>query len=462
MGRNAFAFTKDFNRLMEGKYMIKCKYSLFILLLSVLLIGCGNTNISNKSIYTKDPHNKSVSEAANLSKLHSSKSSVKNETYVFYDRAVQNEVELYFDKTASELNENDYKVLSELDYFIIEKPLKTLKDIPNLFPNIKYLNFNSKIILLKEEFDILKKLHKLKALSIHARPTDDLEFAKHLAYFEISYNEKDCYTEKNNLASFSVLGKDFINKNIKGTPIKYMRVRDEIDIYELVLTDEIEVGEFYSTQARTLFVSNKNSGSIECTNILDDSYMIGDFPSNKIFLEDVNFDGKKDILIDDGHFGNQQFVRFTCFLNSSEGYQDCISFSDIYNPSIDKQNKKILSSWRNWAASHSWAMYVYDGTEYVMTNCLTEELIIEETNSKEEVWQYTIEKLVNDEVQETEEFTTKDYTTEELHEKLYSENSYWALSADKWNTLFNFGKMSDFSIYGNGNINYMILDIISE
>lgn len=435
--------------------MIKTKHILTIVLLSILFTGCVNSNEkkAEESIQSKGIDNT----------YKPTKQPVKTEPYQFYDESVKSQVELYFDKKLSELNEDNYKALSELDYCIIDEPIKTLKDISNLFPNIKYLNITSNNYLSKEDCDILKSLPNLKALTIYTRPTDNLEFAKDLPYFEISYKEKDCKTDKNNLTSFYELGEDFISKNVEGTPLKYICVKDNNTVYELVVTDQIEKGEFYSTQKRFVFISNKKNERMECKFILNNEYMIGDYSDNKIILADVNFDEKKDILIEDGGFGAQQMQRFTCYLKKDGAYEECKSFSDIGNPHIDEQNKKILGSWRDGAVGYGWEMYAFDGTEFVLTDCLTKQLIYGETDKDEdEAWEYIIEKQVGDELQEMEVFTSKDLTDKEIYEKIYDENSDWALSAEKWNNLYMIDKVKGLSIYRDSYIDTMILDLISR
>lgn len=431
--------------------MMKCKFIGFIFLLFLLFTGCNNIN-AEKSEET-------VQAIGLIPVIISSKmtlmESINSEVYHFYDEAVKEEKERYFNKTVNEFSEDDFKTLSEFRCLGIKESLKTLKDIPILFPNVEYLSIILDDFLSKENSDILKNLSDLKAITIHSRPIYDLDFAKNLGYVEISYYQEDCLTEKNNLSSFSVLGKDFINENVKGNPLKFIRVADENYIYELVVTDLM--GNTIQTKERKLFISDKNSENIVCNFILDGTDVIGDSAENRIriYLADANFDGKQDILIYNGQFGNTGNINFTCFLNDGGSYERCESFSYIPNPALDSQNKKILSAWRNWAASHSWAMFTYDGTEYVMTDCVTEE----PSNSIENVWQYTIEKRVNNKMQEVEVFTTNDYTIEEIKEKIENGNKCWKSSSDNKKLL---SKEIDFGIYGNIDIDSMIFDIINK
>lgn len=51
------------------------------------------------------------------------------------------------------------------------------------------------------------------------------------------------------------------------------------------------------------------------------------------------------------------------------------TFTEIPNPAVDVENKMILSQWRNWAASHSWAEYKFQDNAYVQYRELCEEAV---------------------------------------------------------------------------------------
>lgn len=450
------------------------KRIIFIFNILILLLVCTSCNkqssINENSESSTEQSSISIKSAQSIESTSptptASPTSVPEQNdglYPFYDEAVKNTVEIYFSKEAVELTPEDFASLAEMNYFVIDGSVESLKDIPNLFPNIKYLSAETMGTFLKDDLDIIESLESLKALSLYTAPLLDTDFAKNLLYLEITYLEDESEVNKNNLGSFSVLGQSIINDNFEQSIHKIVRIIDNNEIFELVCSDYYE-NEFDYTQNRKVFVSEIRNEEIALKSILDCTANIGQYISNRLYFVDVDFDGKNDILIDNGHFGNQGFVTFTCFLNENDQYNKCDSFSNIINPSIDITNKKILTSWRNWAASHSWAMYSYDGTQYIMTDCLTEEAITsaQSSSSDEETWGYTIEQLKDGTMQEIESFTTNDYTDEQIYEKIYDEKSYWGISGDKWETIFNSGTMYDFSIYGDDSINSTILDIIGS
>ena len=167
--------------------------------------------------------------------------------------------------------------------------------------------------------------------------------------------------------------------------------------------------------------------------------------SNLLKEIDVDFNGKNDILLWLGHFGNQGYISYACYLNKGNDFIECPSFSDIRNPAVDAENHVILSSWRNWAASHSYAIYYFIDGEYIEMERLTEEQIT--TENGEKIWTWTDEIFVNGNWQVREYFTEKDYDKETIYEKVRGVNSHWGIAQDRWRTLFNNGLMLDFSIY---------------
>ena len=179
----------------------------------------------------------------------------------------------------------------------------------------------------------------------------------------------------------------------------------------------------------------------------------------------MNFDGQKDILVFQGLFGSQGAARYACFLSTGDTYETNEDFSYIMNPALDEHNKRILSTWRNHAASHSWAMFAYENGVFIETDRMTEEP--EVTGDMREdglgveiiVWKNTIERFCNGNT-ETEEYLTSNYTDDEWQSMFYVEDSFWGLYSHKWRTLHNQGQLLDWSLYSSG-IDTQIMEIIS-
>lgn len=168
-------------------------------------------------------------------------------------------------------------------------------------------------------------------------------------------------------------------------------------------------------------------------------------PSEMVVEADVNFDGNHDILICLGHFGNQGLVLYKCFLSTDTGFVLCPSFAEIANPSVDYAEQVVRSQWRNGAASHGWGIFKFINNEFIETERLTEEAVDYEAG--EPIWSWKEEVFLEGEWQTRDYYTQKDSDSKTIQNRLYGPDSYWGLDQPKWNTLFNEGKMSDFSIY---------------
>lgn len=111
----------------------------------------------------------------------------------------------------------------------------------------------------------------------------------------------------------------------------------------------------------------------------------GDYREDRMELKDINFDGIKDITLETGRYGNQGVVYdYGWIWNQNTGrYEYSPTYRDIANPSVDAEHQLVRSVWRNWAASHSWAIYRYVDGAYVMQSELTEEYIAQEDVQEE-------------------------------------------------------------------------------
>ena len=395
---------------------------------------------------------------------------------MFHDLAVKESIERYFDKSIDELTAEDFYELSRLQSFSIHAyttDVMTLRDLPELFPELRYISlafswFNEANLSL-EACAILEEMESLRAVDIYSAALPSLSFVKRLPYVSLRYPEETYMSSENNLAEASVLGQEFIESLMTGHIKEYIKVADGDRVYELIVTDyEINDGsEFDFWYEAKVFVSEKREDEYYFLYSYEVTGRIGN-ASGGLILKDINFDGQKDILVSLGHFGNQAFVKFTCFLKKNETYELNKSFSKITNPSLDMQNQQVLSTWRNWSASHSWAMYSYICGEFIETDSLTEEpekkgeMRADGLGVEIEVWRYTTEHWNNGRGNgdaEIEIYLTSDYTKDELISMFYSENSFWGLFSDKWRTLHNQGTLIGWSIYSDG-VDAQIIEII--
>jgi len=382
--------------------------------------------------------------------------------YEFHDEAVKECVERYFSKSADELTEEDFETLSALRAFSFDaygQQVKELSDLPALFPELRYVSlayswFNE-AQLSEGDCVTLGNMESLRAVDIYSDGLPSLGFAKDLPYVSLRYTEKTSLSEANNLAEASVLGRGFIESHIAGRPREYVRVADGEHVFELFVSEccsgpDDAYDEFYETK---LFVSEKRDNGYRCSS----SFVVpGRYnASGGLILTDVNFDGQKDILVLLGCFGNQAAAKYACYLCDGGTYRICESFSDILNPSVDVQNKRVLSTYRISADVHGWSMFSWAGDELLESDRLTQEP--EETGEWIEgnygveifVWKHEVDHFSGGNTR-SEVYLTCDYTDDEWIDIFYDDNSFWGLFSEKWRTLHNNGMLLDWSLYGDG------------
>jgi len=372
-------------------------------------------------------------------------------TYTFHDAAIKSSVERYLNKSANEMTTEDWDYLSRVQAFSFDPfnmNVTSLRDIPEHFPNLRYISlafswFNAAQLSM-DDCKILEEMPFLRAVDIYSNGLPSLDFAQKLSYAALRYTEEAYLSEDNNLVMVSVLGKDFIESNVNGHIKEFVKVADGERVYELIVTDS-EVQLFLSERRNSDYFFLK-------------SYPIQDrLPniSGGLIITDVNFDGYKDILVAQGYFGAQGLVKYTCYLCSDDTYILNESFSEISNPSLDITNSKVLGTWRNSAASHSWSMYSYINGAFTEIERLTQEPKILKTTKEDglevdiEIWIHTIEHFIDGNT-ESEVYPASDYTDDEWFEMFYGEDSFWGLLSDKWRTLNSHGTIMDWSIYGSG------------
>ena len=226
---------------------------------------------------------------------------------------------------------------------------------------------------------------------------------------------------------------------LSGNPVLYDRFRTDGWVFEWLISDfcnedndSLEDGVLVISLERDM----ENTQVIHVT--AEGGYGTWVSAENKFEYVDVNFDDIPDLLICTGHHGNQGLLTYYCFLQTEDGFVESPTFTDISNPSIDAEQKLILSQWRNWAASHSWAEYKCQNDTYTRYRELCEEAVWDE-DADEDIWVWT----VNDE----EVLRSDKCSDEEIFDFLYGESSEWQIVGDRWRTIYNNGPAADYSIY---------------
>lgn len=142
--------------------------------------------------------------------------------------------------------------------------------------------------------------------------------------------------------------------------------------------------------------------------------------SNLIIEKDVNFDGKKDILINKGNFGVQLLSKYNLYIQITNDFKIMEEFGEVENPGINYANKKILSSNRQSANTYNYYMYKFEKFELIMSDML-------EISFENDMYKYSIFEFENNEKQLIDE-----YITSTPSQKIYNEGTYWALDSIMW------------------------------
>ena len=159
----------------------------------------------------------------------------------------------------------------------------------------------------------------------------------------------------------------------------------------------------------------------------EDSFTLSNLGENYIPIKemDVNFDGKKDILIFKGSYGKNGYEKYACYLGSDDGITYCPSFEEICDPAISIEKKIIQGAWRNHIASRTGLAYQFiDGT-FVDVERLTWTLREDENGNEYNEW--VLERLVDGKLTVIETLSEEGMTQTEkatLRKQLESLDSY--------------------------------------
>ena len=235
------------------------------------------------------------------------------------------------------------------------------------------------------------------------------------------------------LSDDMIVGQVTVEDILQGNPILYDRFKTDGFVFEWIVSDYEDENDFL--EDGVLLISKEDdAGNTQVIHVQAEGAY--DFPvplEKKFEYMDVSFDNVPDLLICTGHHGNQGLITYYCFLQTDDGFAEAPTFTEIPNPSVDTENKLILSTWRNSGASHSWAEYKYEDNAYVLYRELCEELARYEKgqDAYKDIWVWTVNG---------EEIGRSDKLSEaEIDDLLYNENSEWGIAGDRWT--------NDYSIY---------------
>lgn len=333
-----------------------------------------------------------------------------------------------------------------------KREVSTLEDLPRYCPNLRGLEFSLyNRTLTKADQEQIGKL-PLEGLSLYmGEGYESLDLPEGLRSLALSVNLDD--GEPLPLESLLLAPADDPEGLLEGKLDQYVCLRAEGWVFELLATDfwnEETEENFWGGWECKVLVSRETDQGLRHVQTLEVQGRPNADADRSLVFADVDFDGRPDLLVWLGHFGAQGLVRYECYLQREGGFEHCESFQEIPNPSIDTENRMILSQIRNSAASHSWGKYEYRDETFVLTAYLTEEPCPESWGQEEDdlIWQWIEETLQSGEMVQNRCWRSDEYTKEEINGIIYNACSDWGLQTDRWRTIYNGGLMADFSIYG--------------
>lgn len=178
---------------------------------------------------------------------------------------------------------------------------------------------------------------------------------------------------------------------------------------------------FQESEILDIFFIDSNDG-LSFYHLEEDRYI-------PIQEKDVNFDGKDEILIFRGSYGNKGYGYYNCYFITEDGFVHCPSFDYIADPKINTE-KQLIESWScNSAVEHAGIIYEFiDGT-FVRTEQLTYTYgIFEKDGTEFVIW--ILEKRIDGQMVVVETFSEEGMTDAEkanLLEILKTFDSYYAI-----------------------------------
>ncbi len=146
---------------------------------------------------------------------------------------------------------------------------------------------------------------------------------------------------------------------------------------------------------------------------------------------DVNFDGKTDVLIFRGAYGNVCYNMYSCYLGTEDGLVHCPSFDYIADPEVNAE-KQFIRSWsRESAVEHAGSIYKFIDDAFVMTEKLSVKYDEDAAGNPFDKW--TLEQRIDGEWVVTGVFSEEGMTDaekEDLWETLKTFDSYYSLFSE--------------------------------
>ncbi len=332
---------------------------IILMLCLILLTSCTNNSENNNAVAQKSVSIQNSEAKKSISTLNSATMNIFKE-HRRVERISENFTAKFVEKNVNELNDLDYAKLRNEEYIELKDGFVDLLPFMNrIAPNVKYLKIDTGSgSFTKEHIEDLTQINQyhLDAVEIYApEGFEDISFIDRYSYVSLSFD-----SEKN---KFPRSAEDY---GLKGDIISYTKYIKDGMVYELIDSNETYKGE-YDTYIKSKMLVSKiiddegDQVKFELVQTIEPERFF-EWTSEAFYLEDVNFDGYDDIVIQIGHQGGKGTIMYSGYLYDNGEYMHNQSFSEFPYLSIDKENKKLHSWVRNSASGMSeWIVEYKDG-----------------------------------------------------------------------------------------------------
>ncbi len=316
-----------------------------LMLCLVLLTSCTNSSVNNGGV---------VFESFSIEN-----SNIDNvfKEYERFEELRTSFTAKFFNKNPADVNDLDYAKLRNEEYIELKGgDVDLLPYMNNISPSVKYLKIEKESgFFTKEDIEALTQLSQLKAVEIYASDGfEDISFIDNYLYGNLSFDSEE-YTFPKSVEDYG----------LTGDITSYTKYRKDGMVYELVDSNETYDGDYATYIKSKMFVSKiivdeSDEVEFELVQIIEPERFV--MNSEGFYLEDVNFDGYDDIVIQIGHQGARGTITYSCYLFDNGEYVHNQSFSEFPYLSMDKENKKLHSWVKNSASSETeWIVEYKDG-----------------------------------------------------------------------------------------------------
>ena len=219
-----------------------------------------------------------------------------------------------------------------------------------------------------------------------------------------------------------------------------LRINENMPLYEY--TAVIFIDEYGKEHVKQIDIVDEGSGvSIQTITLprYNDYHEV--FTKYAVYFADVTFDGNLDILVP--HHDSARYLAFSAFIWDDESMQFTYtpSFENIFNPTIDNENKRIIAySYMSGGWTGTYFIFLYGNNEFIATNSFTWEMKMVQTHSGIHWEMYCCEMRGDTIVNEfypllpsMHDWPAKD---DPLIKPYYAPGSFWDLDHPKWRGSF--------------------------